>query len=191
MSRTLFTAWRPDVADQAALSGPRDRIVAARPQDAPRLSLRRPDQWHITLCFVARELDEAVLEATRDALDRAAAAIPPHAFTIGRVAFWRHSGAVVALPHRNDTLQALCDAHRDALRRGGIRPEETTTQPHVTLAYLERGSAPQPWLDEVDCASEALRVERFELLFNAGGRYQALGTWALRGAALPQQAQLL
>lgn len=191
MSRTLFTAWRPDVADQAALSGLRDRIVAARPRDAPRLSLRRPDQWHVTLCFVARELDEATLGAMRDALDRAASSIPPHPFTIGRVALWRQSGAVVALPHRNGTLQALCDAHRDALRRGGMPPEEATTQPHVTLAYLERGSAPQPWLDEVDCASEPLRVERFELLFNAGGRYEALGTWALRGAALPQQAQLL
>lgn len=191
MSRTLFTAWRPDVADQAALSGLRDRIVAARPQDAPRLSLRRPDQWHITLCFVARELDEATLGATRDALDRAASAVPPHPFTIERLAFWRHSGAVVALPHRNDTLQALCDAHRDALRRGGIPPEEATSQPHVTLAYLERGCAPQAWLEDVDCSAEALRVEGFELLFNAGGRYGALGTWTLRGAALPQQGQLL
>ena len=186
MSRTLFTAWRPDIADQAALSGLRDRIVAARPQDAPRLSLRRPDQWHVTLCFVARELGESALETTRDALDRAASAIPPHVFTIGRVAFWRHSGALVALAAPSEPLQALCDANRDALQRAGIRPEDATTQPHLTLAYLERGAPPQPWVEQVDCKdAPLLRVDRFELLFNAGGRYEALGEWPLTGTDLP------
>jgi 2'-5' RNA ligase len=189
VSRTLFTGWRPDVAGQATLGALRDRVVAARPDDAPRLSLRRPDQWHVTLCFVAREFDDAIVAATRDALEAAAAAVPPHDFSIERLAFWRHAGVLVALPRRNVLLQALCDANRDALRDAGIRPQEATTQPHVTLAYLERGAPPQPWLDEVDCAGEPLRVEGFELLFNAGGRYGALGEWALRGTAPPAQRQ--
>ena len=38
-------------------------------------------------------------------------------------------------------------------------------------------------------AYEALRVEAFELLFNAGGRYQALGEWALHGTSPPTQRQ--
>jgi len=186
VSRTLFTAWRPDVAGQAALSGLRDRIVAARPHDAPGLSLRRPDQWHVTLCFVARQTDDAMLAAVRIALGHAAAAIPAHGFTIERLAFWRHSGALVALAAPSDTLQALCDANRDALRLAGIRPEDTTTQPHVTLAYLERGAPPQPWIEQVDCTdAPLLHVDRFELLFNAGGRYEALGEWPLTGSALP------
>ncbi|MGJ4804594.1 2'-5' RNA ligase family protein [Luteimonas sp. SDU82] len=189
MSRTLFTGWKPGVAAQATLGGLRDRIVAARPGDAPSLSLRRPDQWHITLCFVARDFDDAVVAATRNALGAAAKAVPPHEFSIERLAFWRAAGVLVALPRRNALLQALCDANRDALRDAGIRPQEATTQPHVTLAYLERGAAPQPWLDEVDCAGEPLRVDGFELLFNAGGRYQTLGEWPLRGTAPPAQQQ--
>ena len=164
-------------------------LIAARPADAPRLSLRRPDQWHVTLCFVAREFDDALVAATRDALAPAAAMVPPHGFGIERLAFWRHAGALVALPRPGSLLQVLCDAHRDALREAGIRPQEATTQPHVTLAYLERGAAPQPWVEQVDCSGEALRVEGFELLFNAGGRYEALGEWTLRGASPPTQRQ--
>ncbi len=189
MSRTLFTGWRPGVAAQATLAALRERIVAARPDDAPRLSLRRPDQWHVTLCFVARDFDDAIVAATRDALERAAAAVPPHEFCIERLAFWRQAGVLVALPRRNALLQALCDANRDALRDAGIRPQEATTQPHVTLAYLERGAPPQPWINEVDCTGEPLQVAQFELLFNAGGRYQALGQWALSGSAPPAQQQ--
>ena len=34
-----------------------------------------------------------------------------------------------------------------------------------------------------------LAVEGFELLFNPGGRYDALGAWPLRGAALPSPPQ--
>ncbi len=189
MSRTLFTGWRPDVAGQATLAILRDRVLAARPDDAPRLSLRRPDQWHVTLCFVARDFDDAIVAATRDALGVAAEAVTPHEFSIERLAFWRHAGVLVALPRRNVLLQALCDANRDALRHAGIRPQEATKQPHVTLAYLERGAPPQPWIDEVDCTGESLRVEGFELLFNAGGRYRALGEWTLSGAAPPAQQQ--
>ena len=86
-------------------------------------------------------------------------------------------------------MQALCDARRDAIRRCGIRPLQVTTQPHVTLAYLERGLDAQPWLDAVDCRGDALRVDRFELLFNPGGRYDALDSWELSGAALPVPPQ--
>ena len=189
MNRTLFTGWRPGAAAQATLAALRDRIVAARPTDAPRLSLRRPDQWHVTLCFVAREFDDALVAATGDALASAAALVPPHGFGIERLAVWRHAGALVALPRPGSLLQVLCDAHRDALRDSGIRPQEATTQPHVTLAYLERGAPPQPWVEQVDCSGEALRVEAFELLFNAGGRYQALGEWALHGTSPPTQRQ--
>jgi len=91
-----------------------------------------------------------------------------------------------------DVLSGELEVHATQPRaRGGIPPEEATSQPHVTLAYLERGCAPQAWLEDVDCSAKALRVERFELLFNAGGRYGTLGTWTLSGAALPQQGQLL
>ena len=162
-----------------------DAIAAAHPRDGPRLHLRRADQWHATLCFLGHDLLHLVTPALLDAFAAVAGRIPPHAFTIERVAYWRQSGAVVALPHPCPALQALCDATRDAARSCGIHPRQATTQPHVTLAYLERGLDAQAWLDTIDCAGAPLRVKCFELLFNPGGRYESLGQWPLRGQGLP------
>ncbi len=193
MSRALFPGWRPDAEGIEGLATLAARLRDARPHDAPRLQPRRPDQWHATLCFIGYDLLELATPALHEALATVARQIPPHAFTVERIAYWSQSGAVVALPHDCPALQALCDGIRDAVRRCGIRPLQVTTQPHVTLAYLDRHLPAQPWLDGIDCAGGPLRVERFELLFNSGGRYEPLGTWPLTGTALPakpQQAQL-
>ena len=194
MSQALFPGWRPDAGGRERLARVASALVAARPADAPKPQLRRPEQWHATLCFIGYEMRERVTPALLEAFAEAAARIPPHAFAVERVAYWRQSGAVVALPHANAELQALCDATSDAVRRCGIRPKQATTQPHVTLAYLERGLGEQPWLEGVDCAGAPLRVDGFELLFNPGGRYEALAAWRLTGGSLPsvpQQASLL
>lgn len=188
MSQALFPGWRPDADGRERLAAIADAIAAARPQDGPGLQRRRADQWHATLCLFGYELRHLVTPPLLDALAGVAMRIPPHAFTIERVAYWRQSGAVVALPHACAALQALCDATRDAARACGIRPSQVTTQPHITLAYLERGLDPQPWLDAVDCAGAPLRVENFELLFNPGGRYESLGDWVLFGEGLPPPA---
>ncbi len=150
------------------------------------MQLRRPDQWHVTLCFVGETPGPVVAPALLAAFADAATRIPPHRFTIERLAYWRHSGAVVALPASCPALQALCDASHDAIRRAGVAPRERTTRPHLTLAFLDRGLPPQPWVDGVDCDGDPLAVDRFELLFNPGGRYDALGAWPLTGAALPE-----
>ena len=121
----------------------------------------------------------ALLQAFADV----AACIPPHSFTIERLAYWPGSGAVVAVPHPCPTLQALCDATHEALRRCGIEPRQATSQPHVTLAFMRRHHPPQLWVDGIDCTCAPLAIERFELLFNPGGRYEALAEWPLTGAA--------
>jgi 2'-5' RNA ligase len=185
VSQALFPGWRPDAAGRERTAAIADAVAAARPQDGPRLHRRRADQWHATLCFLGHDLLHLVTPALLDAFAAAAGRIPPHDVTIGRVAYWPQSGAVVALPRPCPALQALCDATRDAARSCGIRPQQATTQPHVTLAYLERGLQAQPWLDTVDCSGASLRVDCFELLFNPGGHYQALGEWPLRGQGLP------
>ena len=194
MSRTVFTAWRPDAAGRGQLAALADRLREAAAGSAPRLKPRRPDQWHATLCFIGRNQPHLATPALREALAEVARSLPPHAFTVERLVYWAGSGAVVALPRECPALQALCDATGDAVRRScGIEPEETVTQPHVTLAYLDRRLPPQAWLDAVDCGGPPLRVERFELLHNPGGRYAALGEWALAGTTLPrkpEQAQL-
>lgn len=186
MSQALFPAWRPCADGRAVLATVSQRLQTARPLDAPSLHLRRPDQWHITLCYVGEGLAPSATAALHEAFADAAARIPPHAWSIERLTYWRHSGAVVALPAPCPELQALCDATRDAIRRAGIVPASVTTQPHLTLAFLDRGLPSQDWLESVDCTRDALQVERFELLFNPGGRYETLGTWPLTGTALPE-----
>ena len=194
MSQALFPGWRPGGDSRERLAAVADAIAAAGPEAGAKPTLRRPDQWHATLCFIGYGMQHLVTPALLDAFASVAAGIPAHGFTIERVAYWRQSGAVVALPHANAALQALCDASRDAIRRCGIRPQQATTQPHVTLAYLERGLGAQAWLDRIDCAGAPLRVDGFELLFNPGGRYEAISAWPLTGTSLPvipQQGSLL
>ena len=194
MSRALFPGWRPDAGGRERLAEVASALAAARPDGAPCLQPRRPDQWHATLCFIGYDVRHLATPALLDAFADVATQVPAHTFTVERIAYWPQSGAVVALPHRCDALQALCDATRDAIRSQGIRPLQVTAQPHVTLAYLDRHLPAQPWLDAVDCEGDAVRVDGFELLYNPGGRYEALAAWPLTGAALavpPQQAQLL
>lgn len=185
MSQALFPAWRPSADGRAALATVSQRLQTARPEGAPFLHLRRPDQWHVTLCFIGETAGPHMPPALAEAFADAATRIPPHAWRIARLEYWRHSGAVVAIPAPCPELQALCDASRDAIRRTGSMPAEVTTQPHLTLAFLDRHLPPQTWLDAVDCAGDALVVNDFELLFNPGGRYDALAAWPLTGAALP------
>ena len=191
MSQALFPAWRPSADGRAALATLSQRLQTARPLDAPSLQLRRPDQWHVTLCYIGNGLSPCVPAALRDAFASAAARVPPHAWTIERLAYWHHSGAVVALPAPCPSLQVLCDATRDAIRRAGIVPAAVTTRPHLTLAYLDRGLPAQAWLGAVDCPGVMFQVEHFELLFNPGGRYEALGTWPLTGTTPPPHQETL
>ncbi|HZW19561.1 MAG TPA: 2'-5' RNA ligase family protein [Luteimonas sp.] len=187
MSQALFPGWRPSGGEAARLAP----VVAAL-RDAGRghglkLQARRPDQWHATLCFIGYDMQHAVTPALLGAFAQAAARIPPHRFSIERATYWPQAGAVVALPFDCPALQALCDATRDAIRRCGVAPLQTTTQPHVTLAYLDRHLPPQDWLDDIDCSGAGtFLVDGFELLFNPGGRYDALERWALTGAELPR-----
>ena len=185
MSQALFPGWRPDADDRERLGALAAAIEAARPASAPPLKPRRPDQWHITLCFVGNNVEHLVTPRLRDAFARAAERIPPHQFAIERVVYWPKAGVVVALPETSPPLQALCDATRDALRSCSITPEKVTTQPHVTLAYPGKYLPPQPWLDGIDCSDSACSVDSFDLLFNPGGRYESLGAWALTGTGLP------
>jgi len=187
VSGALFPGWRPDAAGRERLAALAAALQAARPGNGPRLQPRRGDQWHATLCFIGYDAIHLATPALLEALAAAAQRIPAHTFRVERLAYWPQSGAVVALPRECTALQALCDAVRDAIRACGIPPLQVTTQPHVTLAYLERHLPAQAWLDAIDCDGDALRVDAFELLVNAGDRYEALAEWPLTGLALPSR----
>jgi 2'-5' RNA ligase len=189
VSQALFPGWRPNKEEAARLAPPATALQDGIRERGLKLrsSFRTPDQWHVTLCFIGKDAPHLATPSLREQLARAAAQIPPHAFRIERLAYWSGSGVIVALPSQCHALQALCDATRDAIRRSGIIPVLVTTQPHLTLAYLEKHLEPQGWLDDIDCTSTGtFLVDRFELLFNPGGHYDALGSWALTGAELPR-----
>lgn len=187
MSQALFPAWRPTDGEAARLAPVAAALREASREHGLRLgSLRRPDQWHVTLCFVGNGVRHLATPALRASFERVAACMPPHSFRFERIMYWP-KGVVVALPSECLELQALCDATRDAIRRCGISPAQVTTQPHLTLAYAGKGLPRQDWLGDIDCSEAGtFHVDRFELLFNPGGRYDALGSWALTGAGLPR-----
>ena len=192
MSGSLFTAWRPDEAARTQLAALLSAIRVACPAQ-PQLKPRRPDQWHITLCFIGDRVMHLVTPELLGAFAAVGAVIPAHDFTIERLAYWPRSGAVVALPHACPMLLTLCDATGKALRKLDIRPQDVTRQPHVTLAYLPRHLPAQPWLDGVCRAVAPMHVGSFELLCSAGGRYESLGHWPLTGTefAAPSTQALL
>lgn len=193
MGRSLFAGWMPDAAGRERLGRLAAALQAARPAGMPALKLRRADQWHATLCFIARGFDEAVATRAATALAPVAARIPPHAIAIDRIEYWSGPSVFVVVPAPDPVLQALCDACAVALRHADVGPVQRTTQPHVTLAYADRHLPPQDWLAGIACAGATLRVDRFQLLFNPGGRYEALGDWPLAGgplAAAPDQPAL-
>jgi len=187
VSQALFPGWRPTDDEAARLAPVVATLRKASREHALELEpLRRPDQWHVTLCFIGRGVRHLVTPALLESFERAAAGIPPHSFRMERIVYWSN-GVVVSLPVDCPELQALCDATRDAIRRCGISPAEVITQPHVTLGYTGKRLPRQDWLADIDCnAAGTFRVDRFELLFNPGGRYDALGSWALTGAELPR-----
>src|SRR3546814_8463146 len=110
-------------------------------------SFRRPDQGHVTLCFISHGARHLATPALLGSFARASAHIPPHSSRIERIASWP-SGAVVALPFDCPELQALSATTRDAIRRCGISPLQIPTQPPVTLAYLDRLLAAPAWLHD-------------------------------------------
>lgn len=193
VSRSLFAGWRPDADGRERLARLVSAVQAAKPASTPPLKLRRPDQWHVTLCFIGHDVGDAVAATASGALAPVAARIPPHAFRIERLAYWAGPGVIVALPARNAALQALCDACASALGRAGIGPLQESSQPHLTLAHAERRLPPQPWLEDVGCPAGDFRVDGFDLLYNPGGRYESLAHWPLTGAnppPAPRQAPL-
>jgi 2'-5' RNA ligase len=176
---SLFAGWRPGADGHGVLAAAQDALLAACPPGGPRPRPRRPDQWHVTLCFIRREGDEATFARAARALAAVPARIPAHSIVFERVAYWRRSGAVVAVPRHDAVLQALCDACATALQAAGIKPEGVTTEPHATLAFLPRALPPQHWLDDVAVHALPVRVDRFELLANVGGLYAPVADWRL------------
>jgi 2'-5' RNA ligase len=131
----LFVALVPPAEARAELAA----AIRELPTP-PRLRWTRPEQWHLTLAFLA-EVDNSSCGQLVERLGRVARRHAPPELALGgagrfggRVLWTRVDGDRVA-------LRRLVDAVRAAVRRCGLPTERRPYRPHLTLA---RGGTPAP-----------------------------------------------
>lgn len=130
-STRLFLALWPDEAVRAQLAAWRDAWTwprGAAPVATPKL--------HLTLHFLGSLPTERLPELQ----EGFALPCEPFELELGKPALWHH-GIAVLEPQREPP--ALLDLHArlgEALLRLGLRPEERSYRPHVTLARRAAGA---------------------------------------------------
>jgi len=124
----LFVALVPpaDALDELAAA-----VEALRA--TPGLRWTRPEQWHVTLAFLA-EVDERTREALTPRLERVARRHAPP--TLALAGGGRFGGQVLWTRVDGDqaALRRLADAVRAAARRCGLPVDTRPYRPHLTLA---------------------------------------------------------
>jgi RNA 2',3'-cyclic 3'-phosphodiesterase len=126
----LFVALIPPAE---ALEELRAATVPLHAELGPALRWARPEQWHLTLAFLA-EVDDPTRAELAGRLGRAAARAAPLTLSIG--AGGRFGDRVLWARVRGDTdrLRRLAESVRAAARRSGLPVEDRPYRPHVTLA---------------------------------------------------------
>ena len=124
----LFVALVPPADALDELAAAVDALRAT-----PGLRWTRPEQWHVTLAFLA-EVDDRAREALTPRLERVARRHAPPTLALagggrfgGRVLWTRVDGDRAA-------LRRLADAVRAAARRCGLPVDTRPYRPHLTLA---------------------------------------------------------
>jgi len=124
----LFVALVPpaDALDELAAA-----VEALRA--TPGLRWTRPEQWHVTLAFLA-EVDDRTREALTPRLERVARRHAPP--TLALAGGGRFGGQVLWTRVDGDraALRRLADAVRAAARRCGLPVDTRPYRPHLTLA---------------------------------------------------------
>ena len=141
--KRLFVGARVSVATANALAGAAETL-ARRAKDAD-VALRwiSPASYHVTLRFLGWTRAEAI-GAVRDALDEAAAGVPPLSFRTARLgAFPSLDRATVvwAGVEAPGPLLGLAERVEAACARLGYRPERRPFHPHVTMGRLRDARA--------------------------------------------------
>jgi 2'-5' RNA ligase len=124
----MFVALVPPADAMAELAAAVEALQAT-----PGLRWTRPEQWHVTLAFLA-EVDDRAREALTPRLERVAHRHAPPTLALagggrfGRQVLWtRVDGDQAA-------LRRLADAVRAAARRCGLPVDTRPYRPHLTLA---------------------------------------------------------
>ena len=177
MLHRLFAAIRPPAAVIDSLLALEGGIAGARWQDEGQL--------HLTLRFFG-ELDGARAEDLAAALAQVQAA--PFALALRGVGHFETKGRTHTLwagLAPSDALLALQRRVESAARRAGLPPEGRRFAPHITLARLNRGSAPVlPFLAAHGALhGEPWPVEAFDLMEStltpAGAEYETVRRYRL------------
>jgi 2'-5' RNA ligase len=180
----LFVALVPPADALAELAAAVDALRAT-----PGLRWTRPEQWHVTLAFLA-EVDDRTRAALTPRLERVAHRHPPPTLALagggrfGRQVLWtRVDGDSAA-------LRRLADAVRAAARRCGLPIDARPYRPHLTLARVSRpatdltplaaaldGFAGRPW------SASDLHLVRSVLGAGPGrtAHHEPVASWPLSG----------
>lgn len=190
----LFAALVPPpevVEDLAEFLRPRQE---ASPQDghpSPRWTL--PEQWHVTLAFMAAVPDR-VLDDLEDRLTRACAKRSPISLSVAGGGAFPHvlhakvlwAGLDLGEPDREE-LRRLSVGCRAAAAKSGAEVDGARLHPHLTLARLNRPADVHRWVQVVDTyvsrpwvAHEVTLIEsRLGQGHRGRPRYEVAGTYPL------------
>ncbi len=170
-------------------------VEPRREADGP-LRWTHPDQWHLTLAFMASVTDHRLDELT-DRLERAAVRRSPFDARIGgggafphvaraRV-LWLGVSAVTAERNPSDELTRLTAGSRAAAGKAGIDVGAGRFRPHLTMARFRVPVDATRWIRVLDAyAGSTWTVEEIVLIESHLGegahgrpRYESRGTFAL------------
>lgn len=158
MAQRFFIAIRPPEAIRDLLIDRMEALEGANWQD--------DDQLHLTLRFVG-EADPHRVDDLMAALQSVSA--PPFALAIDGVGHFERKG----IPHTlwagvtpSEPLSVLRNRVERACRRAGFPAETRKFAPHITVARLNRSTAPlEGWLAQnADCRSDSWPVDSFVLV---------------------------
>lgn len=126
---------------------------------------RRPEHYHITLCFFG-EVTGEVAEALADALEQVHA--PALELELSGVGWFgrREPRALYARIRDNAALSALAQTCRKIASRHGVRLGQDPFKPHITLAYCNQTplDAARAWSEDFQILRSApFLIDRFHL----------------------------
>ena len=173
----LFIALRPPEPVRDALIDTMEALDGARWQD--------DEQLHLTLRFVG-EVEPPLAEDLADSLARLKAG--PFTVDLAGVGHFARKGVPQAIWARalpSPELLALRTNVERACLAAGLPPERRAFLPHVTIARLNRGTAPiGDWLARHGTLRASWHAEAFSLfeshLGHAGASYEEIVRYRLR-----------
>jgi 2'-5' RNA ligase len=142
----LFAALTPSAPAVEHLNA----FLEPRLEAGPDLRWTDPDQWHVTLAFMAA-VPERALEDVERAVAEAAATHPPVELRlVGSGAFPRVAEARVLWSGVTGELDPLARRVRDACSHAGGTPQGGRFHAHLTLARFRRPTEATRWLRVLD-----------------------------------------